>query len=193
MKQQRKRAVLLPALPGAACLGLALLIHDELMNPPAPPASQGPQAEAAAVEPLPREPALTLAPLEDFSEIVERPVFSRTRRPDEVPAQPTSEPVKSVPQFSLAGTVITELGRVALAVTESDGSPVRVAEGRPIDGWTAARIESDRVLFRRGESEHLMILEFYSPSEQVLAPEAVTRRAARDRSGQTTRERRADR
>lgn len=189
MRQQRKQAVLRSVLPAVACLGLGLLVHDELMNPPAPPAARGPQSEAATVEPLPPEPAVSLAPLEDFAAIVERPVFSRSRRPDAAPAQPAPEPVKRVPEFSLAGTIIAEHGRFALAVTEYDGSPVRVAEGRSIDGWTVARIESDRVLLRRGDREHLMILEFYSPSQP--AP-AVTRRTAGDRRERTARQGRAN-
>jgi hypothetical protein len=162
------RTVRISALPGTVCLGLALLIRNELTNPPAPPAPQQALADAVAVEPLPPEPVLSPAALDLFSEVIERPVFSPTRRPPEAPAPPAPEraPVKANLEFTLAGIIISEKGRFVLAVPKGNkGDVVRVGEGRSIDGWTVARVEPDRALFRRGEAESLMILQFFERSE----------------------------
>jgi hypothetical protein len=175
------RTVRISALPGAVCLGLVLLIDNELTNPPAPPASQPPSADAVAVEPLPPKPVLSPAALDLFSAVIERPVFSPTRRPAEPPSPPSPEPapVEQDPEFSLAGIIISEHGRFVLAVTKGGrGDVVRVGEGRSIDGWTIARVEPERAVLRRGETENLMLLEFFKPSE---APPNHPSRMARPR------------
>ncbi|HSA80700.1 MAG TPA: hypothetical protein VLE23_07735 [Geminicoccaceae bacterium] len=168
MSKWRSRGVLISSLPGAACLGLALLIHHELTNPPAPPASQEALADAVAVEPLPPQAVASPAALDLFSAVIERPVFSPTRRPAEEPPPPAPEraPVVQNPRFSLVGIIISEMGRFVLAMPEGGvGGVMRVGEGRSIDGWTVARVEPDRAVFRQGETENLMILEFFERSE----------------------------
>lgn len=168
MSRWRPRTALVLCLLGSICLGLALLIYQELTDPPTP-ASHVALAEPAAVEPLPPEAVLSLPALELFSALVERPVFSPTRRPEEEEAEesePTQEPVSKPPNFSLAGIVISEKGRFVVAVQQGrKGGVVRVGEGRSIDGWKVARIEPDRAVFQRGETENLMVLEFYRQSD----------------------------
>jgi hypothetical protein len=82
-KAQRRTGttVLLPALLLAACLGLGWEVYQQLITSPAP----RPVAVAAEpAEPLPALPEVVpfvMPPADDFAEVVERPLFSPTRRP----------------------------------------------------------------------------------------------------------------
>lgn len=104
------------------------------------------------------------APAHDFSAIVERPLFNKSRRP-ETDEQPLAEAaiVTARPDLLLRGTVVVNGGRhVALMQVPGSNSIVRVVEGQAIEGWTVRRVESQRiVLEQRGGTVEFSLDEAY--------------------------------
>ena len=93
MIARRRSGWLVSTLLLGVCLTLAAFVYGQLqmeMPGPAPAVS----AETPPLPVLPAQPNYTMAPVEDFSAILERPLFSPTRRPPaegEVPNK-ASEP-----------------------------------------------------------------------------------------------------
>jgi type II secretory pathway component PulC len=103
-----------------------------------------------------------MPPLRSYAEIVQRPLFSATRRP------PAPASVESVPQavpelppirFLLTGLIVSPEERVAL-IRPSDGSAVmRVMEGQEVEQWVVEEILPDRVIVRRnGTAKEVFLL-----------------------------------
>ena len=65
---------------GTICLGLTALLQSEL-DPIEISAEPGKPVAAHAIRPLPAEMTFAMPPIEKFSAIVERPIFSPNRRP----------------------------------------------------------------------------------------------------------------
>jgi len=82
-----------------------------------------------------------LPPFGSFSAVLDRPLFSPSRRPAAA-ENPTGSGLAG--RYQLLGVVSAGGARHALV---ADG-PRRfeIAEGAALDGWTVARIEQDRVL-----------------------------------------------
>lgn len=92
------------------------------------------------------------------AEILQRPLFSPSRRPpDNAPmdesAKAEKEPLKLPGR--LEGTAILPGIREALFEREGD-KPVAVKEGQNIDGWTVASIQPDRVILRSDDGEQIV-------------------------------------
>lgn len=92
-----------------------------------------------------------------FDAMVERPLFSPTRRPPPPPpsplALPTALPIQAppppAPNLTLSGVISGGGSGVALLRRPQDQAPVRVAPGGQIDGWTVAEIRPRAVVLRR--------------------------------------------
>lgn len=173
--KRRLLSMLLPALLGAAAIFLALQVAGEVRL-----FRQGDALGSGARAPADRQPGLALtdaggapgfAPprLSEFQEVLERPVFSPTRRPPVqetvVPAAdaPDIAPIAAAPDLRLQGIVAIGAKRVALV--EVNGAPPlhRVSTGDEIGGWRVEGIDANGVVLRRG-AESLVIELDYSES-----------------------------
>jgi general secretion pathway protein N len=132
----------IPALRLNHALGAAAIVFAALAAWPwlvAPiPAVRPPTAPAAnGTPPVPA----ALPPLASYAAIVERPLFSPSRRPPpnaETPAGPSIES-----RYRLLGMVATGLHKKAFV---ADGTrKVEIAEGDRLDSWTVTEIGADRV------------------------------------------------
>ncbi|WP_237481961.1 hypothetical protein [Lichenibacterium dinghuense] len=95
-------------------------------------------------------------PSAEFRAMVERPLFSPSRRPPPpplaaLPPPVLPEPAPSAPDLTLSGVIAGGGGGVALVRRPQDGAPVRVALGGQIDGWTLSEIRPRTVVLRRDD------------------------------------------
>lgn len=104
--------------------------------------------------------ALEFAALEAYDEIVERPLFSKTRRP------PAPEPVKTktakppkpkpepLPDWKLVGTAITTETQAALVWDGRNRRFVRLEPGMKQGGWEIAAVEPELIVMSKGKVRH---------------------------------------
>ncbi len=149
-----------------AAAGLGVRVHSAWrhLDDPVEIATIEASADALQVDDdiqMAKPPAAALAA------IVERPLFSPTRRPPQPPpvqvAAPAPAPTPAPPTpigFSLVGVALSDGKRVALVRRQEDGRVLSVPEGTEVLGWTVQRIESDSASFRRGASEEILVLQF---------------------------------
>jgi len=159
-----QRRSLLPSLAAGAGLLMACIIYAEIRARPV--IEEGPAAPVAQMRTRPSLPAGGEAMPERarFAAIVERPVFSPTRRP---PSEGTTETAAPTLDFSLFGVVNSAGEQSALIKPSTGGEPVRVKEGEKVSGWTVARIASDRILVRHDTMERELLLDFAAPAPPV--------------------------
>lgn len=125
------------------------------VSPEAPESAQ--ETKSASSISLPR-----LRPAVYYEAIVERPLFSPTRRPFvpqaeaaleiEVEQQDGPQELSTPPDLVLLGA----MGRAGnpIALLEHDGEPAEwFAEGEVFDGWSLSKIGSDWIAITDGNSE----------------------------------------
>jgi len=139
------RSVLRPLIVAAVALllGAAAAQQPAATNTPALAA-----APAAADD-------LSGVPLEHFRAIVERPLFSPTRRP---PPSSAGEPDSGPRQFQLKGVVVSAREQHALIVSQATGKSYRVRTGDVVEGWRVERITADSAAFTKDGVEALVRL-----------------------------------
>ena len=152
-----------------SALSLGAYAYDKLSKPPEPVAAAG------AATPPPTETGVVnaptkvtpLPPLQSFSEITARPLFSATRRPPVPQKIQRSKPViASAPasqkaktgQYTLIGVIIDEKTKAALLRKGRKGEPTQVKIGQNLDGWTVEDIVAGSVKLRQGEVVDLVLL-----------------------------------
>jgi hypothetical protein len=102
----------------------------------------------------------------ELAGVVQRPLFSPTRRPAE-PAPPVPAPVAvSVPppkidtgQYRLMGVVIEGDTKLAVLRAVRGNGVFRASEGERIEEWTVVAIEPAAVLLRQGDVEDMVLLQ----------------------------------
>lgn len=155
----------LPALRLDHLLGAALTLFAVLAVSPwlVPDAGSAPRAE----KPAPQAPQLAaLPPQAAFSAIVDRPLFSPTRRP--VPGSASGNAAGIEARYRLLGLVVSESVRRAWL---ADGTRhFELGEGDKLDGWTVARIEQDRLVLTSPAGE--AVLGLRRPAEESATKEA---------------------
>lgn len=136
-------------LVGALCVGLCGIVLAELSDTP-PPSTPNPTAAL-------RPPAsgdggdsrpFSMPPPNAFAEVIERPLFSVTRRP---PAPNAGGAADAKIDFVLVGIVASTDERRALV---QHGQPTRVdriSEGDSLSGWRVESILRDRVIFQNAD------------------------------------------
>jgi hypothetical protein len=160
---------LMPLSLAAICAVLAAKVYDEwrgLQEPVALETAAVPEGDTPAS--LPLGPSLTTPTEDSFAAIIERPLFSPSRRPAQAATTPAPETVEAAPaetplDFALVGTIVSGDERVALVETKGDGKVVQVRERGEVLGWTALLIEDGRVVFRRGRAEEELVLRYDQP------------------------------
>jgi hypothetical protein len=161
----------------AACLVAATLVVFQLWrsDPPTGPAPAQPSSTEAAVSGGGEETAaFSLRPSEDYVEIVERPLFSRSRRP--APPEETKPGVGAggvedgtAARIALNGIILTGKRRVALLRFDNDPKVIHVSEGQEAGGWLIEKINADRVVVRRGQQESEIVLDYKKNANQQAA------------------------
>ena len=168
---------LAPALMLGVCAALAWTVYREIqVGAPEPVEAAG--GQAPPLPDLPAEPSFVMPPAEDFAVVLERPLFSPTRRPPSE-AAPVITQAKDPIGLELTGVIAFQGRRVAILQpkpappkTERRGrtrdrkkqppppASIRLSEGDNYKGWTLEQIELDAALFVRGEEEAWLEMEF---------------------------------
>ena len=133
-------------------------------------------------------PRFSLPVLEEFSEMVGRPLFVQSRRPvDVAEAQGDASvpPARSTTQnnpndYRLTGVVIAEGEAVALLQGRSEETVTRLRVGETLDAWSVREIHPDRVLLVDGREKREIVLWRFEPLPQTKP--ATSRRQARNTS-----------
>ncbi len=135
-------------------IAAALFMLSATAAPAQQPAATGkpPAAEASRAA---GDGDLSGVPLEHFRAIVERPLFSPTRRP---PPSQAGEPDSGTRQFQLKGVIVSARDQHALIVSQSTGKSYQVRTGDVVEGWRVERITGDSVAFTKGGVEALVPL-----------------------------------
>ena len=151
------------ALSGSALAFLGYLTFDLSPIPAEVAGSTGvalpdpaPAGEAAAV------PDVALAPRAGFLVVVERPLFSQSRRPGAAAPLSASEAGDGDIGALLVGIIFAEVGSIAMLKPQGGDALLRLQEGDRLNGWELASIEPQSVLFRRAGEETLLSLDFSS-------------------------------
>jgi hypothetical protein len=152
-------------LLGAACIALAWVIYEEIADLSAgqPIDSTGavlPSALAATSS----QPALIIPDRASLAVILERPVFSETRRPR---GTATGGAQATPIDFTLLGVVISDSQRSALIRTGEGEAVQRLTEGEDIADWKLVQIAPDRIVVRRGTVEADVFLDYSTPAPPV--------------------------
>lgn len=174
MRRRRPR-LFLPTSFVVAYLALGWLIYHQLTGSPNTEAlARGEPAATLSLDELPPELQFTMAAIQDFDSILERPLFSPSRRPPVVEGD-TAPAANGDFGYDLKGVLIDDDARIAL-FRKTDGSGVvRQAEGTTIAGWLLKEVKPDFVVLERHGEELVVELRFQSPptrdaSEEEGAP-----------------------
>jgi len=116
-------------------------------------------------------PPFQLAPLEqNYKEMIERPLFTSSRRPAP-PANQLAQEMMKKGQFKLAGTSVSAGLSVAFLVETATNKTHRVSMGSDINGIKVTRVEASRIVMTQGEeSEELSLRSSVSPKIAPPAP-----------------------
>lgn len=194
---------LLPALRGMRHAGLPAAIFVLLLSSSAEPG-------AVAIAQVQDQPAaapsnpVAAQSLEQLSAIVDRPLFSPSRRPPAPPPAPPPivqaaeppPPPPPPPNLVLFGVVMDGEGARAVVRAGADKKTVRAQIGDEIDGWKVSQIEGRKVVLSldgrfatftlfsddRGKSEPVAgsapVGEPKNPQRQMQAQQTVSQAAA---------------
>jgi len=143
------------------CLALAAFVTVQVRMEVPEPAPSG-SGEAPPLAVLPAQSNYVMAPVEDFSAILERPLFSPTRRP---PAEGAITLEASEPdlQVTLVGVIISSEEQIAIIRLQDTTRSVRLSVGDSFQGWILDSIEPSRITFRRGDIEEHIELTYDVP------------------------------
>ena len=135
--------------------------------PPASSARAEKPVESLSDTPL-QNPAIST-----FAEIVERPLFTQSRRPAPKKDTKVAEAAVKPETFELIGVIISPVGRMALLRTLATSEIVRAVEGQNVGGWEVRTIKPTQVVLQQGDdSQVLKINEAVAPpaAKNLSAP-----------------------
>lgn len=149
-KGKRRAPILLFFL----CLFLGIFLYLQASSDRSGPTTIGIAAvKPAKIPALPAAETFSMPPIEDFGETLDRPLFSKIRRPPApAPDAPAQEPEKKQKvKVRLAGVIISPEERVALVQEPRAREITRLRVGQEIEGWVLESILADRIVLRFGE------------------------------------------
>jgi hypothetical protein len=145
-----------------------IAIAVQWMNPPGLDSAdivQETTDNASAITDIAAKPvnSFSISSLEDYQEIVDRPLFYETRRPPspEVPEVAVQEePEEEQPlALTLIGVMVTPDAKVALVQNDDTNKVERLKLGDEIGGWEVQFIDSDNVVINKSdETKELALL-----------------------------------
>ena len=157
--------VLLFGTLGSLCLGLlAVAAAPWFIDPLAYLAPQGtPVAADGRAEP-PVLPRFDAPSVDELAAIVERPLFTATRRPAPQ-AQRASAAVDNRPQsglilgrYRLTGVVVTPTLRMVFVTQPGSRKTIAVEIGKELDGWVVTEVERHAIVLKSGEREETIVI-----------------------------------
>jgi hypothetical protein len=172
------------------CIALTLLVAHELgqferqtlPEISAAPASAAPviAASAAATDVFPAP-----VPWQNLAEMIDRPLFSRERRPPP-PAAPVAATAAetvaaeggtadvALPDVVLVGVLLTDSRRIALLRQRGDGRTLRVSVGDAVGSWQVTKIEARRAVLQWQDKVAELLLNPSGLAEQpTSSPNSV--------------------
>ena len=167
----------------ALCGGLGWLTFAAYDAPPAELPAQAVAKSAtpdAAVEP--GFQPFRMPPQQQFSELVERPPFTQSRRSPAVTAQPQvrqSAPRKDL-KLTLIGVILQPDQQYALVQRPGKKAAQRLARGEKIDGWQVEGILPDRVILSQAKE----VVELELKDSKIKRPKAKRRQPRQARSAE---------
>jgi len=145
--------------------GLAAVIAVQLSVPASPSDMKLSNAATEDSVPASAMPAYVPRAFENFSEVLDRPLFFADRKLPppaaiELAAAAPREPLR----LELEGIALSGASRVALLRDQKTNSLVQVEQGMTHSGWMLEDLSSDRAVFRR--NDELTELELDTGSER---------------------------
>lgn len=167
-------------LLGLLCLALVVIIVLQWRNWPSPRGGLSPNVTEESVEPRATQPTETrssqASPLnkDDYVSVIDRPLFSSSRRPPEEqgPAE-SAVPEASAPEipldnFDLNAVIITPSGAIAWVTTPSEPKPQKVQIGDELEGWKIKKISNDEIELEGQSGADRLVLREFSQSGQPV-------------------------
>ncbi|MHC4984321.1 MAG: hypothetical protein ACYTF6_14290, partial [Planctomycetota bacterium] len=148
----------------AAGLAAAWFVYQGLQAPVGAGRSAtvaGQQPAGADAPPAARE--FKLPPLRAFEATLQRPVFSRSRRPKAGAQVVVSQDLA----VKMQGVVGDDANKRALLIPEGGGEPLRLREGEEYQGWTLSEIGRHHAVFRRDDQKVRLDVDFREPPRPV--------------------------
>ncbi len=158
----------------AVCGGLGWLAYAAYEAPPAElPAQVVAGAAPADAAAAPNFRPFRMAPPQRFSELVERPPFTQSRRPPQVSAEPVAhrEAPRRDLKLSLIGVILQPDRQYALVQRPGKKEAQRLAKGEKIDGWQVEGILPDRVILSQAKE----VVELELKDAKIKRPTAKRR------------------
>jgi len=142
-------------LPVAAALAAVVAWETDWGEAVHKPLSLPPPPEARPVAPTLLPEYKAAAGAEAYAEVVERPLFSPTRRPAPPPPPPEQpKPQMQTGQYQLTGTIQVGDKLYAFLKEVKSGKGLRAAQGDVLaSGLKLAKVDPDRVVFSQFDSE----------------------------------------
>lgn len=105
----------------------------------------------SAVPPLkPVEMSIEFPPVDRYSEFIERPLFSNTRRAFQPSDKTSLDPSSAVTALNfdleLSGIILSGTHKLALIKTKRDSAQHRVGQGEDFRGWRLEEVLADKVV-----------------------------------------------
>lgn len=113
-------------------------------------------------------------PLEEYSSIIERPLFFADRKlPAEEGESKEENEVRSVipPNFRLSAIVMEDEQAIALVETRGDSETRQLRPGQVVSGWRLERIEEDAIVLKsEDEQQRIQLHDFSALPTPTLRP-----------------------
>ena len=154
------QSALMPMALVVVGLGIAWMLYQQLQSTVRRDFSG--EAVGTDLVTLPQEiadPVYRMPPMRQFDAILQRPLFSQSRRPITVAAAAPTV-VSGNLGLSLLGITIASDGRFALVIPEGGGDTLRLREGQDYQGWILSAIEADTIVFTREGAEERLELSY---------------------------------
>ena len=137
----------------ALCCFLAAALYEVTSATPAP---DSPSVDTASVEVTdPKVLSLAAIDIGTFADLVERPMFSETRRPPVEAIAPIAPRPAAPAKPDLRLTGIALVGGEPRAIIEVGGRQAELFRpGQTIAGWRLADIEASRIVLQRGAESY---------------------------------------
>ena len=162
---QSAGATLLIAALGALCVVLLGAAVTPWLIDPLDHISGPPAAGVVGAPPATAKPRFDAPPAEILALLVERPLFTATRRPP--PPAEMTEPAATAPppdtslilgRYRLTGVVVTPDRRLVLLTPKGGSATISVAKGEALDGWAVTEIEREFIVFERDDRKKRYIV-----------------------------------
>lgn len=153
---QSAGANLLIAALGALCVVLLGATATPWLVDPLDHIGGPDAAGAVGAPPATALPRFDAPPAESLTLLVERPLFTATRRPPP-PAEMTTPAAAAPPpdtslilgRYRLSGVVVTPDRRQVLLTRKGGSATIGVAKGELLDGWALTEVEREFIVFER--------------------------------------------